>query len=81
MLCLLGIVRHQLWKARNSARFDKVAPALQQTTSLIKSSLRFAIQTQQRHCTADLFSELWLAHDVLGVVLEDGSIQFTDFVW
>ena len=79
--CLLGIVRHQLWKARNSARWDKVAPAHEQTTSQIKSSQRFVIQTQQRHCRADVFSELWLAHEHLGTILEDGSIQFTDLVW
>jgi len=80
MLCLLGVVRHQIWKARNAARWDKVVPELQSTTSQIKSTLRFAIRTQQHHCRADKFSELWLVHDRLGTVLEDGSIRFTELV-
>ena len=81
MQCLLGIVRHQFWKARNAARLDNVVPALPSTTSQIKSSLRFAIRTQQRHCHVEKFSELWLANDRLGTVLEDGSIHFTELVW
>ena len=81
MQCLLGIARHHLWKARNAARWDKVAPELQFTTSRIKSSLRLAIRMQQRHCQVEKFSVLWLANDCLGTVLEDGSIHFTELVW
>ena len=81
LMCLLGITRHQLWKTRNAARFDKVLPSPQRTILQIKSSLRFAIRMQQRHCRVDSFSQLWLVDDKLGSVLEDGTIQFKDLVW
>ena len=75
--CLLSIVRQELWKTRNAARWDKTVPSIPEVTSKIKSSLRFTIKTQQRHCGADSFSELWLGNDLIGTILEDGSIQFT----
>ena len=79
--CLLGIVRHELWKTRNAARWDKAVPSSPEVTSRIKSSLRFTISTQQRHCRDDTFSELWLANTLLGTISDDGSVTFSELLW
>ena len=74
--CLLGIIRHRIWVARNSYRFDNLCMDYGSTLSSVKSSLRFMLRVQRRHCPADRFAELWLADDLFGTVSDDDIIFF-----
>ena len=42
----------------------------------IKSSCRFALQIQFRHCPRQLFTESWLAGGMIGYVSEENIIVF-----
>ena len=42
----------------------------------IKSSFRFAMQNQFRHCPRQLFTESWLAGGMNGYVSEENIIVF-----
>ena len=46
------------------------------TLARVKSSLRFILQIQRRHCPADLFHESWLAQGVFGHLSTDGVLVF-----
>ena len=74
--CLLGIIRHRLWIARNAFRFEQTPVVFSSILSSVRSSLRFAVRLQQRHCPRDLFVESWLAGGVLGFVSEADIIVF-----
>ena len=74
--CLLGIIRHRLWIARNAFRFEQTPVVFSSILSSVRSSLRFAVRLQQRHCPRDLFVETWLAGGVLGFVSEADIIVF-----
>lgn len=78
---LLGVIRHQLWLARNSFRFDKVPPSGPEVIRKSKSSLRFLIRMQQRHCPKHLFVALWLAGGSMGHVSPDGEVIFDESLW
>ena len=75
--CLLGLIRHRLWIARNAFRFDGSPVVFRSLLALVKSSLRFTLRVQQRHCPRDLFVESWLAGGVLGHVTPDNIIAFS----
>ena len=75
--CLLGIIRHHLWVACNAYRFDGSPVVYQLLLTSVKSSLRFVVRLQQRHCLCDLFVELWLAAGVLGYVSNENIIVFS----
>ena len=81
--CLLGIIRHQIWVARNGYRFDQ-SPVVYRSVLImisIKSSFRFALRIQFRHCPRHLFTESWLAGGMIGYVSEEDIIVFhEDFV-
>jgi hypothetical protein len=79
--CLLGIIRHQLWVARNGFRFDQKPPDFESVVVAAKSALRFTLQVQQRHCVPSRFSELWLAKGVFGVVSRENAIVFSQGLW
>lgn len=76
--CLLGIIRHRLWIARNGFRLDQTPVVYQSILSAVKSSLRFVVRIQQRHCPRDLFVEAWLANGLLGHVSEENIIVFKE---
>ena len=75
--CLLGIIRIGLWIARNAYRFDGSPVVFPSLLSSVKSSLRFVVRIQQRHCPGDLFVESWLAGGVLGYVSDENIIVFS----
>ena len=79
--CLLGIIRHQLWVARNGFRFDQKPPDFESVVVAAKSALRFTLQVQQRHCVPSRFPELWLAKGVFGVVSRENAIVFSQGLW
>ena len=79
--CLLGTIRHQIWVARNGFRFDERSVIYGDVLNRVKSSLRFNLRIQLRHCPRDRFSELWLAGDVLGHVSEEDIIVFSEALW
>jgi hypothetical protein len=79
--CLLGVIRHQIWVARNGYRFEKIPVVYRTVLSSIKSSLRFTLRVQHRHCPRYLFSESWLAGGVFGFVSPDDVIVFPEEFW
>jgi hypothetical protein len=79
--CLLGLIKHQLWLARNRARFDHVVLHHRSILSKVKSSLRFTICIQQRNCPPHTFSELWLANGIFGTLSNADQIKFPDEFW
>ena len=79
--CLLGIIRHRIWVARNGYRFDQSPVVYRSVLISIKSSFRFALRIQFRHCPRHLFTESWLAGGMIGYVSEEDIIVFhEDFV-
>ena len=76
--CLLGLIRHRIWVARNAWRFDQSPVVYSAVLSAVKSSLRFIVRIQYRHCPHDLFVESWLAGGILGHVSPDGIIVFSE---
>ena len=75
--CLLGLIRHRLWIARNAFRFDGSPVVFSSLLALVKSSLRFTLRVQQRHCPRNLFVESWMAGGLLGHVTPDNIIAFS----
>lgn len=75
--CLLGVIRHSLWLSRNQVKFDHRQRKHHDVIQHIKSSLRFIIRIQQRHCLPHSFSPLWLADGIFGLV-SAGRIIFSD---
>ena len=49
--CLLGIIHHRVWVARNGWRFDQTPVVFSSVLSGVKSSFRFLLGIQQRHCS------------------------------
>ena len=47
------------------------------TLSSAKSSLRFMLRVQRRHCPGDRFAELWLADGSFGTVSDDDILVFS----
>ena len=79
--CLLGIIRHRIWVARNAYRFDQSPVIYRSVLISIKSSFRFALRIQFHHCPRHLFTESWLAGGMIGYVSEADIIVFhEDFV-
>ena len=74
LIALLGIIRHQIWIARNSHHFDGLQLEPQISLKRIKSSLRFLLRVQQHHCLVTTFEKEWLAGGVLGSLQPDGSL-------
>ena len=73
---LLGIVRHQIWCARNKHRFEGIVPVTAVVLARIKSSFRFVARVQKRHCNQLHFKSQWLINGVLGTVGSSGAISF-----
>ena len=74
--CLLGIIRHRLWIARNAYRFDGSLVVYSSLLASVKSSLRFIVRLQQCHCPQDLFVTSWLAGGILGYLSDENFIVF-----
>ena len=47
---LLGVLRHHMWLARNSHRFENIATDSCTTLKKAKSTFRFLVRMHQRHC-------------------------------
>jgi hypothetical protein len=52
---LLGVLRHHVWLARNSHRFENIAPDSGITLKKAKSTFRFLVRMHQRHCPQERF--------------------------
>ena len=74
--CLLGIIRHRIWVARNAYHFDQSPVIYRSVLISIKSSFRFALRIQFRHCPRHLFTESWLAGGMIGSVSEEALSCF-----
>ena len=73
---LLGIVRHRIWLLRNSYTFEHTVPDINSAISAIKSSFRFLLRTEKRHCSALDFFNKWLARGVIGIITPSSHIRF-----
>ena len=76
LIALLGIIRHSIWVARNAFRFDGIQPQPHVSLKRIKSSFRFLLRIQRRHCLISTFEKEWLVGGLFGSLLADGSISF-----
>ena len=74
--CLLGIIRHRLWIARNAYQLDGSQVVYTSLLASVKSSLRFVVRIEQCHCPRDLFVTWWLAGGILGYVSDENIIVF-----
>jgi hypothetical protein len=79
--CLLRLIKHQLWLARNRARFDHAVLRHCSILCKVKSSLRFTIRMQQRNCPLNKFSELWLADGIFGTLSNADKLEFCEDFW
>ena len=75
---LLGIVRHQIWCARNKHCFEGITPIATVVLAKIKSSFRFIARIQKRHCNPTLFKSQWLINGAFGTVCSSGAISFAE---
>ena len=73
---LLGIVRHRIWLLRNSYVFEHTVPDCPSAIAAIKSSFRFLLRLQKRHCSASVFNKEWLAGGVIGSISPSSHIRF-----
>ena len=72
---LLGILRHQIWLARNCPVFDHHSTPAIVSLQKATSTFRFLLHMQQRSCPLDRFSTLWLANGCIGRVSEHGHLH------
>jgi hypothetical protein len=52
---LLGVLRHHIWLASNRHRFEQIHPEVQDTLRKAKSTFRFLVRLQNRHCSHEHF--------------------------
>ena len=74
-VALLGLIRHRLWLDRNRFRFEGKRPVPRLSLERVKSSFRFLLRVQQRHCLTSTFEAQWLAGGELGTLHRDGSFS------
>ena len=74
---LLGIIRHHIWLSRNSYKFEGRIPDTSATIIKVKSTLRFNIRVQQRHCPAHTFDHSWLGDGLFGSISFDDDLSFS----
>ena len=74
---LLGIFRHHLWLHRNRCRFDRLSPDATSVLRMAKSTFRFAVQMEHRHCLLTKFENEWLLRGVVGTIAGDNSVSFS----
>ena len=79
--CLLGILCHHIWKARNAYRFDRSPVNYDVVLANVKASLRFNLHIQHRQCSSAKFPELWLANGIFGYVTKDDDLVFPEEFW
>ena len=79
--CLLGIIRHRIWLARNAHRFDNTSLIYGSVLGSVKSTLRFVLRVQQRHSPVNVFTDLWLANGIFGAISADNVITFPAEFW
>ena len=78
---LLGVLRHHIWLARNSYRFENVPPDVVVTLRKARSTFRFLLRMHRRHCLPDHFFHHWLADGLVGSITDEDWIRFSsDFV-
>jgi hypothetical protein len=78
---LLGVLRHHIWLARNSHRFEGIVPFPPLVLKKARSTFRFLVRMHQRHCAFDQFTKEWLVDGVIGSISDQGWIRFTtDFI-
>ena len=78
---LLGIFRHHLWLHRNRCRFDRLSPDASSVLRMAKSTFRFAVKMEHRHCLLTKFEDEWLIRGLVGTIADDNSVSFSkDFM-
>ena len=78
---ILGILRHQLWLHRNRCRFDRLSPDTSSVLRMAKSTFRFAVKLEHRHCLRTKFEEEWLLRGLVGTITDNNSVSFSkDFM-
>ena len=78
---LLGVLRHHMWLARNSHRFNGIHPFVPDILKKARSTFRFLVRMHQRHCPQDRFVREWLADGIIGSVTDQDWIRFSpDFI-
>jgi exonuclease III len=78
---LLGVLRHHMWLARNSHRFDGIHPFVPDILKKARSTFRFLVRMHKRHCPQDRFVREWLADGIIGSVTDQDWIHFSpDFI-
>ena len=68
---LLGVLRHHIWLARNLRRFEHQSPSVAETLQKAKSTFRFMVRLESRHCPPDRFLQDWLAAGIIGSLTEE----------
>ncbi|XP_046856058.1 uncharacterized protein LOC124449151 [Xenia sp. Carnegie-2017] len=78
---ILGILRHHLWLHRNRCRFDRLSPDASLVLRMAKSTFRFAVKLEHRHCLLTKFEEEWLLRGLVGTIASDNTVSFSkDFM-
>ena len=78
---LLGIVRHHLWLHRNRCRFDRLSPDASSVLRMAKSTFRFAVKLEHRHCLLTKFEDEWLLRGLVGTIDTTNTVSFSkDFM-
>ena len=74
---ILGIVRHHLWLHRNRCRFDRLSPDASSVLRMAKSTFRFAVKLEHRHCLRTKFEDEWLLRGLVGTIDTTNSVSFS----
>ena len=74
--CLLGLIRHRIWIARNGWRFDQSPVEYRSVLAHVFSSLWFVLSVYHRRCPCHLFTASWLAGGILGYLSRDNVLVF-----
>ena len=74
--CLLGLIRHRIWIARNGWRFDQSPVEYRSVLAHVSSSLRFVLSVFHRRCPRDFFIASWLAGGIFGHLSPDDVLVF-----
>lgn len=73
---ILGILRHHIWLHRNRCRFDHDVPHASLTLQKARSTIRFAVKMQHRHCLPIEFATRWLLNGLVGTIADDNTVSF-----
>ena len=66
---------------RNRCRFDRLPPDASMALRLAKSTFRFSVKLEHRHCLLTKFEEEWLLRGLVGSITGDNTVSFSkDFM-